>query len=199
MEDSQQSLDTSGLAPEVLALIESGEAKVAGPGQELGRPVVVYASSGRFVAGTGRPANANDVAEVSRDTAFKRTKAYADALNRFIPAYKEQGAISSLEELLEAARKVTTDTTYHTEVVHACSECGHEDVVPITIPGKPDAKVLTFLIERLVGAANKTQEVNVHTDEVMRIMTDQRVLHQLEVVSLTPEQLAERKRLVLEG
>ena len=64
--------------------------------------------------------------------------------------------------------------------------------------GKPDVKMLTFLIERLAGAAQKTQEINLHSEEIVKIMEDKRVLHQIEVISLSPEERANRRRQVLE-
>ncbi|MCR4341823.1 MAG: hypothetical protein NUW01_18260 [Gemmatimonadaceae bacterium] len=176
--------------------IAGGEYRVAGPGMKPGKPVVVDASTGRWVEGSGRPANANDPAALGKQTAFKHSRVYQETLERLVPAMRTEGeyAVTSLEELLMAARRVTTDTTRKIE--HECSECGHSDT--LVVEGRPDAKVLTFLIERLVGAANKTTEVNLRSEELLRIVEDKRILVGLEVVGLTPEMLAERKRAVLE-
>lgn len=190
-------LDTSLLDPEVLRKIEEGEYAIAGPGQREGKPVVVNAATGRWVKGSGRPLNANDPALVGKIHGFKHSRKYNEALESFIPADKDGSdfAILSLEELLVAARKAVIDVVQYIDAT--CPECDHEFRVESV--GKPDAKVLTFLIERLVGAAKKTEEVNIHSEEVVRIMNDTRILSQVEVVSLTPEERAARARTISEA
>ena len=193
-------LDTSALSEDVLAKIREGELRVAGPGQKPGKPVVIDSATGKWVEGSGRPANANDPAVIGKEHGFKHSRLYQETLERLVPAMKGDGeyAVTSLEELLVAARRVTTDTTQTVSRAHECSECGHEDLVTVTVEGKPDAKVLTFLIERLVGAANKTQDVNLRSEELLRIVEDKRVVHSIEVVTLTPQDMADRKRAVAE-
>ena len=190
-------LDTSLLDPEVLQKIGEGEYTIAGPGQREGKPVVVNAATGRWVKGSGRPLNANDPATVGKVHGFKHSRKYNEALESFIPADKDGSdfAILSLEELLVAARSAVIDVVQFIEA--QCPACDQR--FKVESAGKPDAKVLTFLIERLVGAAKKTEEVNVHSEEVVRIMNDTRVLHQIEVVSLTPEERAARKRAIIEA
>jgi hypothetical protein len=98
----------------------------------------------------------------------------------------------SLEELLVAARRVTTETT--SKVRTACPECNH--AFDVTVEGRPDSKVLTFLIERLVGAAKKTEEISLHSEELVRILSDQTILHKISVVGITPDERADRIRAV---
>lgn len=193
-------LDTSALDDTVLAKIREGAFRVAGPGMKAGKPVVIDSVTGQWVEGSGRPANANDSAVIGKTHGFKHSKTYQDTLERLVPAMKADGeyAVTSLEELLVAARRVTTDTTQTVTRVHECTECGHEDTLTFTVEGKPDAKVLTFLIERLVGAANKTQDVNVRSEELLKIVEDKTIVHRIEVVTLTPKELADRKRAVAE-
>lgn len=193
-------LDTSALSEDVLAKIREGQFRVAGPGMRPGKPVVIDSATGKWVEGSGRPEGANDPAQIGREHGFKHSRLYQDTLERLVPAMKgdSEYAVSSLEELLVAARRVTTDTTQTVTREHECSECGHADFVTVTVEGKPDAKVLTFLIERLVGAANKTQDVNLRSEELLRIVEDKRVIHSIEVVTLTPQDMADRKRAVAE-
>lgn len=194
-EQELTSLDTSGLTSAVLAQIEAGTARITAPGQTPGRPVVRNVKTGHPVKGSGRERNANDIALVAKTTGFKRSRAYNEALEQLMPAWKgdSEAAVSSLEELLEAVKKVTTDTTARHDV--KCPECAHEWT--ITIAGRPDPKVLTFMVERLVGAAKKTEEVTSRSEEVIRVMNDQRVLHSIEVIDLTPKERAERVRQVM--
>ena len=192
-----EELDTSLLDPEVLRKVQEGEYAIAGPGAREGKPVVINAATGRWVKGSGRPLNANDPALVGKIHGFKHSRGYVEALEQFIPAEKDGTdlAIVSLEELLVAARKSVIDVVQYIDA--QCPECDHKFRVESV--GKPDAKVLTFLIERLVGAAKKTEEVNFHSEEVINILNDTRVLHQIEVVSLTPEERAARKRAIIEA
>ena len=190
-------LDTSLLDPAVLQKISEGEYTIAGPGQRDGKPVVIDAATGRWVKGSGRPLNANDAALVGKIHGFKHSRKYNEALESFIPADKDGSdfAILSLEELLVAARSAVIDVVQFIDA--QCPACDQKFKVESV--GKPDAKVLTFLIERLVGAAKKTEEVNIHSEELVRVMNDTRVLHQIEVVSLTPEERAARKRAIIEA
>lgn len=175
--------------------VEDGSMRLVGPGQN-DKPVVVDAVTGRWVAGSGRPLGANDSALVGKVHGFKHSKGYVEALEHFIPAEAGgEGAIMSLEELLVAAKKAVIDVTEKHQVI--CPACDHKHY--ITIGGKADAKVLTFLIERIVGAAQKTQEINLHSEELVKVLSDTRVLHTLQVVALTPEQRAANIRAIQEA
>lgn len=187
-------IDTSLLAPDVLVKIETGEYRIAGLGKIAGKPVVVNATTGRWVKGSGRPAAANDPVEVGKVHGFKHSRGYTEALERFLPAERADSsvAVMSLEELLVAARRMTVETTAKVKAV--CPECSHN--FEVTTEGRPDSKVLTFLIERLVGAAKKTEEINLHSEELVRVLSDQTILHKIDVVGISPDERADRIRAV---
>lgn len=184
------------LTPELREKVEAGEYRIQGEGQNPAKPVVIDAATGRIVKGSGRPQNANDIAAVSKQTAFKRSKSYNEALEVMAPAYRDTpGAIISLEELIEQAKKlIVPEKRKHKK---DCPQC-HTEVV-FEVDRLPDAKTLIFMIERLAGAAAKTTEVNVHSEEYVRILHDKRVVQQVEIVALTAEQRAANARAVLEA
>lgn len=185
------------LTPELRSRVESGEYEIVGMGQN-DKPVVVNADTKRFVKGSGRPLNANDPAWTGKVTAYKRSAAYKDALEQFIPAWKDDSpdAITSLEELVASAKKLATPQKVKMEKECPCG-CG-ESVV-FEVDKLPDAKMVMFLIERLAGAATKTENINVRSEEVIALLTDKSLATGLQIVSLTPEQRAENARRIAEA
>lgn len=167
-----------------------------GPGRFPDKPVV-HDQRGRFVKGSGRPLAANDPVAVGKTTGYLRSKSYADALEALIPVDAEgpDTAVTSLVELVAAAKKLAVPENKAVEF--ECTACHHANRV--IVEAKPDQKMLSFLIERLAGAAQKTMQVNTHSEEVVRLMSDSRVLHSVEFIALTPEEKAERARKVIEA
>ena len=60
------------LSPELLARVEAEGLRVA-PGKNPAKPYVTTAQ-GKVVTGSGRPSGANDIAQISRETAHQRTR-----------------------------------------------------------------------------------------------------------------------------
>lgn len=184
------------LTEELRQGVDEGRFLIAGPGQN-DKPVVVDAETKRWVTGSGRPLNANDPAYIGKVTAWRRSKVFSEALEQMIPAWEGDSpeAIISFQELIQAAREAVVGEPVIEE--HTCSHCGEVDVI---INGrKRDNKVLMFLIERLAGAANKTTTVNLHSEELIRLMSDNRVLHDVSIVALSAEERADRVRRVQEA
>jgi len=192
------------LTPDLYALlsddlrvgVDEGRFRVVGEGQD-DKPVVVDATTGRWVKGSGRSLNANDPAQVGRETAFKRSRAYGEVLEAFLPAWRgdSDAAISSLEELVAAAVKLAQGHETAYDVV--CPSCEHKHVIQVAAP--PNQKMVEFLIKRLAGDATKTINTNTRSEEIVKVMSDQRILHQIEVIDITPEERARRKREVIES
>lgn len=175
------------LTPELQAGVINGSLEIQGPGQN-DKPVVVDAQTKKWVKGSGRPLNANDPAYIGKTTAYKRSKPWADALHQLAPSWKDDedapDAIISFQELIQAAKEAIVGQPEFKE--HECSECHHVDRV--WVGTKRDNKVLVFMIERLAGAANKTQTINTHSEELIRILNDTHVLTEVTFVGMTPEE-----------
>ncbi len=187
------------LTPELQAGVDEGRFLIAGPGQN-DKPVVVDAVTKQFVKGSGRPLNANDSAYIGKVTAYRRSKAYNEALEQLIPSFEDDenspDAIISFQELIQAAKECVVGMP---EAIEVKCPCGCNHVWRELIGAKRDSKMIMFLIERLAGAANKTQTVNLHSEELVRVLNDTRVLHEIQVISLTPEQRADRIRQIAEA
>lgn len=189
------------LAPELQERVRLGEVRIVAPGKNE-KPVVIDAA-GHPVKGSGQYLAAPDAGYVSKTTAYKRSKAYNEAITQMVGAWKNDetlpDAILSLEELISAAKRLAVPEPVTQIVEHECSECGHQDSVAFRTDAKPDQKMLAFLIERLAGAAAKTENINIQSEEMIRIMSDQHVLHEVTFVGLTAEQRAERARQIMDA
>lgn len=168
--------------------MEAGEYVIRGPGQNPLKPVVVEAATGRIVKGSGRPINANDPAVVGKVSAAKRSRAYNEALQAFVPVDRDgtPEAIVSLQELMEAAARVATGKSV--EVV--CAHCSQPFNASIGV----DSKVLTFLLERLLGRATETKDINIRSEQLVAMLHDYSPSQAREVIALTPEERADRAR-----
>lgn len=178
--------------------VEAGRLRITGPGWKPEKPVVVDAVTGHWVEGSGRPAGANDPAVVGKVHGFKHSKSYQETLDLLVPPRREDNAqaIVTLEELLVAAKAMVVGEATFDLVM---CPCGCEHTFNTQVGVKRDAKVLTFLIERIVGQAAKKTDVNIHSEELITMISDSRVLTQIEVISLTPEDRAARARAIAEA
>ena len=178
------------LTPELRAGVEEGRYRLAGMGKT--KPVVVDATTNRWVKGSGRPAKANDPAVVGKVSAAKRSRPYTEALQAFMPADKDGSpdAIISLQEMIDLAARAVRGGPV--EVQCPC-ECSKKFSVNI----KSDTKLLAFLIERIGGRATETKDINLRGDHFVRILQDQTPLSRdIEVVALDPKERAERARII---
>ena len=154
--------------------------------------MVVDAVTRRFVKGSGRPLNANDAALVGRKTGWMKRRSTQEFFERLLPAEREDSsdAVTSLRELMEAAAKLAQGVP----VGVTCPNCEHKWLEPL----RPDAKVLTFLIERAVGKAPETKDVNItgRIEQITAILGDPTPLRSLEIIEQTPKERAERLRLI---
>lgn len=146
---------------------------------------------GQVVKGSGRYPNANNAAAVAKMSAVKRSREYHEAVREFIPVEKAEAgahALTSLEELLEAAARVATGKPFGVR----CPDCKYEFTVNMGV----DSKVLVFLLERLLGKATETKDVNIRSEEIVKLLQDESVNLQIEVVALDPRERAERARVI---
>lgn len=166
-------------------------------GQSPLKPVLRDAKTGRVVKGSGRPVNANNLGVISRKTAYKRTKAFNEWFDDFIPAVKDDNpdAIISLEELIETAAKVAQGWKKLFEIT--CPACEHE--FKHEMEYRPDAKLLSFLIERRVGKAKETQDINIRSESIVQMLHDQTPIGNIEVVDVTPMERSDRLKQIRES
>ena len=145
-------------------------------------------ASGHFVKGSGRSLKANNPAVIGKISAAKRSRAYTEALQAFVPVDREgtPEAITSLEELMTAAARVATGKS----VGVTCPNCQTEFGASIGV----DSKVLTWLLERVLGRATETQNINVRSEQLVQMLTDYTPSGAREVVAVTPAERAERAR-----
>lgn len=182
------------LTPALREKVERGELLVF-EGQRADKPVLRDAYSGKIVKGSGRPPKANDIALISRKTAFKRTRTFSEAFDAFIPSKREDNpeAIISLEELIDYAAKVARGWHSYKDV--DCPSCNHH--FSVEMQNKPDAKLLSFLIERRVGKAKETMEINTRSEQIIAMLSDKTPV--VEVIALTPKEKMERTRAILDA
>lgn len=157
--------------------------------------MVIDAETGRFVKGSGRPLKANDAALVGRKTGWMRRRSTQEFFEQLLPAEREDSshAVTSLRELMTQAAKLANGVPTKVE----CPKCEHTWMEPL----RPDSKVLTFLIERAVGKAPETKDVNItgRIEQITAVLNDPTPLRTIEVVALSPEERAARKRAMAES
>ena len=150
---------------------------------------------GQFVKGSGRPVNANDAAFIGKSTGWKRSNAAKEFFEQLIPnEYSDSKiAVTSIQELTEAAARASTGAP----VPVTCPKCEHKFTKSIGV----DSKILTWLLARRVGEPTKTAEINIRSEQLVEMLTDQTpvVEGEFRVVSLTPEELQENRQLFEES
>ena len=156
------------------------------PGKNPLKPYVTDAVTGKVVKGSGRPAGGNDLGLISKQTAFKRSRNYREALQAFFPADRNGSpdAIGSLQEMAELLMKAVRGKP----VALSCPSCKHSFEVPI----QPDTKALTWAMENLAGRARETTDINLRSEQIIQILHDPTPENIIEVVSISPEERAER-------
>lgn len=145
---------------------------------------------GQVVKGSGRYPNANNAAAISKITARKRSRTYQEAMYDMISVDEESGkdAIISLEKLLDAAAHVATGKPKAV----TCPACNNRFLEAIDV----DSKVLVFLLERILGKATETKDVNIRSEQIVELLRDESVNARLEIVALDPRERSERQRTI---
>jgi hypothetical protein len=131
------------LDPETRELVEGGDIIITEIGQN-GRPVLIDATTKQFVTGTGRPKAANDIGEIAKQTAFKRTNAYREAWESMFAIGGPEGA-RSFSDLVDTLWWAAQGAPQLADCHHA--GCGRKHLSVL----KPDAKVLMQMVDNLVG------------------------------------------------
>ena len=140
---------------------------------------------------SGRYATANDLAVVSKQSAWKRTRGYREMKEMFIPSEKNshtKEAIVSLQEIVEALWQACLGSPQEV----TCPDCGGKNIVAF----KKDPNALFKFYENLVGRATETSEVSVTNKSLIAILNDTTKLDELITIELDPRVAAERAKLI---
>ncbi|MEE8519061.1 MAG: hypothetical protein V3S98_08050 [Dehalococcoidia bacterium] len=135
--------------PETRRLVEGGDILITEIGQN-GRAVLVDATTRQFVTGTDRPQNANDIGQIAKETAFKRTNSYREAWETMFQLGGPEGA-RSFSDLVDTLWWAAQGAPQLADCHHA--GCGKKHLAVL----KPDAKVLMQMVDNLVGG--KKQQI----------------------------------------
>jgi hypothetical protein len=156
------------------------------------KPVIARANTQRIV--TGKYKNSKDPVQASKDSAYKRTKSYREALEHIIKVEGPADKKGTFAWLVEQAFAAAEGSPIHVMCPHPelCPEKNRKHL----IVQKKDGNLLFRLIELLSGKAKETQEVNVKNRHLVELLTDRTPIESIEVIELTPEQMTERRKLL---
>jgi len=175
-------------------LVEAGVYKVA-PGQDY--PLLRWARGnrkGQFVEGGGRPVNSNDIAQISRDTAYQRTNEYRRVLEKLVPASTDEtkrGTFGWLvKQGMNAAEGGDVTKDFH------CKECGAENTVVVW--KRPDSNAIIKIMEMVAGQAPKQQDINLKAEHLYKLIDEREDAASIKVHAVDPHERARREALQLE-
>lgn len=202
------SLDTresSTIDAEILSLVPdrlkdgviSGEYKVEPRDvwYDPNKPVVIKVSGHKILAGKYK--QSGDLGRISRETSYKRTASYRQALEALVPMDGDENKRGSFAWCLK-------------QFFIACegspqlAPCPHPDICPQggrphVVAFRREAGPMFKLIELMAGKAKETQDINVNNKHLVALLNDPTPLTELTIIDLPPEEVRERNRLLLEG
>ncbi len=163
-------------------------------GQHRGKPVVRSAATKRLVKGSGRYPRANDAAATSKETAFKRTRSYREAMEQVIAPLRAENpkAAHSLDELVDLAIEAAEGSPQ-------LIQCPHEDCrKKHAVAFKKEGQTAFKLIELMAGKAKETIEANVNVkEEKLEFLMSVRDVP-VGVFAVSEEEAAERRKQLLD-
>lgn len=174
-----ESMENEELRQGILA----GTYYISGPGHIPSRPVVRWVDGprkGQPVIGSGSPPQGEKTAEMNRKSAWKRTAAYRELLDRYWAP--------ELEWLFEQAKAMIEGGPVNVKAV--CPECEHRFNVEAYRKG--DAQALKVVWESIIGRASERKEVDVNIRALMAQIDERSPLSTIEVIEVSPEEVAQR-------
>lgn len=181
------------LDAETRAMVEAGDIRIIEEKGQNGGPVMIDANNGRFVRGTDRPSNANDIGAIGKATAFKRTDAYRNAWESIFDLAGEEGA-GKFTELVEKLWWAVQGAPQLAECHHI--GCGKKHLTVL----KPDAKVMMQMVESFVGNKRQVEHTG-EIDHLHELLQGGRSDEPVTLWQLDPhggDSPADRKRILLE-
>ncbi len=184
------------LSDEHRTLVDDGVLNVF-PGQEY--PVLRWArgrSKGKMAKGTGLVPAHNDLAQVSKDTAWKRTGQYRALLERLLPPDEDPNKRGTLAWLVNHGLTAAEGIDEYRDAL--CPECEH--VFKFKVFKKPDTKAVLGILEMLIGRAPEQKEINIHLEEMYRKIDEREDAGGVRVFAVDPHEKARREALeTIEG
>ena len=171
----------------VQARVESGELELL-PGQNPARPVIREVQTGRLVAGSGRYPKANDAAQVSRDTAYKRTTSFRHGLEEMVQMDGPADRVGTFPWLLNQA--IDEAKGYDFEIT--CGDCGS----PVHVVKKRNAMFLFKFIELLAGKARETQDLNIKSESLVAVLNTREAMGEITVHTIDPATSRSRREAI---
>jgi hypothetical protein len=180
------------LTPELKERYDKGEVLVF-PGQDPEKPVVRDAETKRLVKGTGITPHHNDVGQISKETAWKRTNDYGDWLQSKLKISElptpqdRESADWWWERAQEAAQ--------HAYAEVKCPSCNHVWEHRV---GKQDGNLIFKIMELVTGKATQKTEINIRQQEILQILNEATERREITIHTLTPDEV-ERRRAVVDA
>lgn len=159
------------------------------PGKNPEKPVVRSRAKGSIVKGSGITPGHNDMGQISKDFAHRRTASYREALEKIVSVDGPADQRGSFAWFLQRAMDAADGSPAGVK----CPECQHYWIHPF---GKKDGSVIVKLIEMLHGKAQEVKEVNLKVQAMQEILEDQS--DDYHVYSVSFEE-AEERRNIIEG
>lgn len=182
---------TDLLTDEHRALVERGIYTIH-PGAAY--PVLRWAAGpnlGAYAPGSGIPVNHNDIGQIGRQTAYKRTAEYQELMRKYLPADLDDTKKGTLGWILKQGMEAIEGATVSKKVT--CNQCGHEQNVGMY--RRPDGNVLVKIVELLVGRAAEQRDVNINSEAMYHIIDERRAMRDLVVYEVSPTEREEREVL----
>lgn len=166
----------------------AGELEVL-DGEHTDKPVVRDSQTKRLVKGSGRYPNANDIAEISRETAVLRTRTHQKLMEALISVEdNDPDAVISLRGLVQQV----VDAVIGGEETLKCKACGELAVYR----RKVDTATGFKLIEKMTGRAAQTVEQKIEENTLAALLADRET--RTEVFGISPGEAEERERMARE-
>jgi len=173
-----------------------GHYYIAGPSDTPGKPMVRHALGplkGRPVKGTGAvKGSAANMAIVSKDYAYKRTANWRVLVEEYWGPKLPQ-LFKYATDMMEGGMVSKTEKV-------SCP-CGCDYTFPVTVEmyKKGDAQALKVVWEAIIGRATERKEVDINIRSLIARIDAREDTNLLEIVDLTPDEVAERMALANRG
>lgn len=159
-------LDEYEPEPQSDGSIRIGEVEIL-PGQKADKPVIRDSATKRLKKGTGRAVNANDPVLVGKGTAFRQTKEYRDARERFDELFPLEGdpdERGSMAWAFEQFWLACEGSPQWVECQHP--GCGKKHLVAL----RKDPNAMFKMIEARIGKAPQTVNINSHEEKIVKAL-----------------------------